>query len=102
MMLAGGATAPAQEAGDASAGRRLAGGRCAVCHGRDGIAVQPDAPNLAGQNPTYVAAQLGQFRSGERKHEQMNIIAAQLTDRQIADLAAWYAAIELTPTVPAR
>jgi len=102
MMLAGAAVAPAQEAGDAAAGRRLAGSRCAVCHGRDGIATQPDAPSLAGQNPAYVAAQLGRFRSGERKHEQMNIIAAELTDSQIADLAAWYAAIEVTATVPAR
>lgn len=102
MMLAGAAAAPAQEAGDAATGRRLAGSRCAVCHGRDGIAVQPDAPNLAGQSPAYVVTQLGHFRSGERKHEQMNIIAAQLTDRQIADLAAWYAAIEVTATLPAR
>jgi cytochrome c553 len=89
-------------AGDAQAGRRLAGPRCALCHGRDGIAVQPDAPNLAGQNPAYVIAQLGHFRSGERKHEQMNLIAAELSDAQIADLAAWYAAIEVTATLPGR
>jgi cytochrome c553 len=102
-LLAMALPAAAQEAaGDARAGRRLAGARCAVCHGNDGIAVQPDAPNLAGQNPLYATAQLRQFRSGERRHEQMNLLAHDLTDPQIADLAAWYASIEVTATVPGR
>ena len=92
---------PAQAA-DPRAGRRLAGARCAVCHGNDGIAVQPDAPNLAGQNPAYLAAQLAAFRGGERRQEQMSLMAQALTDEQIADLAAWYAAIEVTATVPGR
>ncbi|SDC45325.1 c-type cytochrome [Belnapia rosea] len=91
----------AQE-GDARAGRRLAGGRCAVCHGNDGIAVQPDAPNLAGQNPAYLSAQLRAFRDKARLHEQMNLMAADLTEADIANLAAWYAAIEVTATPPAR
>jgi cytochrome c553 len=101
LLLAGGAMAQ-QGPGDPRAGRRLAGARCAVCHGNDGIAQQPDAPNLAGQNPAYMQVQLGHFRSGERKHEQMNILARDLTDAQIADLAAWYAAIEVEVTVPGR
>ncbi|WP_052388797.1 c-type cytochrome [Belnapia moabensis] len=88
--------------GDARAGRRLAGGRCAVCHGNDGIAVQPDAPNLAGQNPTYLAAQLRAFRDKLRVHEQMNLMAAALSEADIANLAAWYAAIEVTATPPGR
>ena len=92
---------PAQAA-DPRAGRRLAGARCAVCHGNDGIAVQPDAPNLAGQNPAYLAAQLEAFRTGARQQEQMSLMARELTDAQIADLAAWYAAIEVTATVPGR
>jgi cytochrome c553 len=105
LMGAGAALAPApalaqQEGGDARAGRRLAGGRCAVCHGNDGIALQPDAPNLAGQNPAYLAAQLRAYRGGERRHEQMGLVAQELTDAQIGDLAAWYAAIEVTATVP--
>lgn len=104
MLLLAGAMAPAATAqeGDARAGRRLAAQRCAVCHGNDGIARQPDAANLAGQTAIYVTNQLNAFRSGERKNEQMNIIAAELTDPQIADLAAWYAAIQVEVTVPAR
>ncbi len=103
-MLAGAGAAPAQEgpAGDPRAGRRLAGGQCAACHGNDGIAVLPEAPNLAGQKAGYTAAQLQHYRSGERKHELMTVVSQGLTDQQIADLAAWYAAIEVEATVPRR
>jgi cytochrome c553 len=103
LLLLAGAVAPAmaQEA-DPRAGRRLAGARCSVCHGNDGVARQPDAANLAGQPAIYVTNQLRAFRSGERRHEQMNVIAAELTDPQIADLAAWYEAIQVEVTVPGR
>ena len=99
--------APAQQpeqgpAGDPRAGRRLAGAQCAACHGNDGIAVLPEAPNLAGQKAGYTAAQLRHYRGGERKHELMTVVAQGLTDQQIADLAAWYAAIEVEATVPGR
>lgn len=100
--LAFGAAAPALAEGDPRAGRRIAGGLCAVCHGTNGIARAPDAPNLAGQNPIYVAAQLRAYREGKRPHEQMAIIARGLSDEQIADLAAWYAALEVSVTVPPR
>ena len=102
LLLAVGGAAAQEASGDPRAGRRLAGARCAVCHGNNGIAQQPDAPNLAGQNPVYTTAQLQHFRSGERRHEQMNVVARDLTDAQIADLAAWYAAIEIEATVPGR
>jgi cytochrome c553 len=105
LLLAAAATpASAQDAaaGDARAGQRIAGARCAVCHGNDGIAVQPDSPNLAGQNAIYMVAQLRHFRSGERKSEQMNIVSSELSDAEIANLAAWYAAIEVTVQVPGR
>ena len=103
-MVAGAAgVTPAEEpAGDPRAGRRLAGGQCAACHGNDGIAVLPEAPNLAGQKAGYTAAQLQHYRSGERKHELMTVVSQGLTDAQIADLAAWYEAIEVTATVPGR
>lgn len=89
-------------AGDPRAGRRLAGGQCAACHGNDGISVLPEAPNLAGQKAGYTAAQLQHYRSGERKHELMTVVSQGLTDQQIADLAAWYEAIQVEATVPGR
>jgi cytochrome c553 len=73
---------------------------CAVCHGLDGVAKTPDAANLAGESKIYLTKQLQAFRSGERKHEQMSIIAQGLTDDDIADLAAWYSSLRFTVTVP--
>ena len=86
-------------AADIGAGKRKAV-QCAVCHGPNGIAVNPDAPNLAGEAAGYIERQLQAFRSGERKNEQMSIMAKSLSDQDIADLAAWFAAIKVTATPP--
>jgi cytochrome c553 len=74
--------------------------QCTPCHGQNGIAVNPDAPNLAGENPGYIERQLKAFRSGERKNEQMTIVAGGLNDQDIGDLAAWFAAIKVTAVPP--
>jgi cytochrome c553 len=63
---------------------------CATCHGRAGISTAPLFPNLAGQKSAYLAEQLRMFRSGERKSEQMNIIAKALSDEDIENLAAYF------------
>lgn len=89
----------ADAAGDIGAGKQKSM-QCAVCHGPIGIAVNPDAPNLAGEAPGYIERQLKAFRSGERKHEQMSIIASGLSDKDIGDLAAWFAAIKITAQPP--
>ena len=88
------------EAQDIAAGKKTANATCAVCHGQDGIAKVPDAPNLAGNNAVYIAKQLNAFKSGERKHEQMSIIAQGLSDADIANIAAWFAAMKVTVTLP--
>jgi len=93
-------TAMPTQAQDIAAGKMKAAGTCAVCHGQDGLAKVPDAPNLAGNNAVYLARQLNAFKNGERKHEQMSIIAESLSDADIANLAAWFAAIKVTATVP--
>ncbi len=86
-------------AADIAAGKKRAM-QCAVCHGNDGIAVNPDAPNLAGESPGYIERQLKAFRSGERTHEQMSIIAKDLSDDDIANLAAWFSAMKVTVELP--
>jgi cytochrome c553 len=91
--------ASAVAAGDAVAGKQKAQ-MCAVCHGLDGVARQPDAPNLAGESPIYLVRQLEAFRSGERQHAQMSIIAQGLNDADIEDLAAWYSSIRITVEMP--
>lgn len=92
-------TAPPAIAGDPAAGRKIVG-QCAACHGRDGIGRMPDVPNLAGESAVYVTKELNAYRSGERDHPQMSIIAKGLSDKQIADLAAWYAALMVTVEMP--
>ncbi len=91
--------APPAAAADRAAGRQRAETR-AQCHGPNGIGVLPNAPNLARQPEIYLAERLRLFRSGRRPSEVMVVIAKPLTDREIHDLAAWYAAITIEATPP--
>jgi cytochrome c553 len=87
----------AQAAGDATAGRRKAV-QCQTCHGLDGLSKIPEAPNLAGQPELYLVKSLNDFRQGVRKNEMMSIVSQALSDADVADLAAYYAAIEISAT----
>jgi cytochrome c553 len=86
-------------AADAQSGRAKAGA-CALCHGQSGISTLPEAPHLAGQPAIYVEEQLRSYRSGKRQNEVMNVVAKPLSDADIADLAAWFAAIRVEATPP--
>jgi cytochrome c553 len=86
-------------AGDPKAGREKASA-CQICHGYDGIAKVPIAPHIAGESQIYLETQLNSFRSGKREHEIMSIVASQLSDEDISDLAAWYSSIEIVATMP--
>lgn len=80
-------------ADDVAFGRAKAEAACALCHGRNGVATMPGAPNLAGQQQIYVAEQLKLYRSGKRHNEVMGVIAKTLTDKEIEGLSQWYASI---------
>src|SRR3954464_4867492 len=82
----------ASAAGDLEKGRTRSLG-CQACHGSAGLGTAPDIPNLAGQKPGYLSAQLTAFRTGDRKHELMNAIASQLSDADIADLVAFWSSL---------
>ena len=86
-------------AGDAAAGRRKAL-QCQTCHGLDGLSKLPEAPHLAGQPEPYLVKSLNDYRTGTRKHDMMSLVVQPLTDEDVADLAAYYAAIEITTTPP--
>jgi len=77
-------------AGDAAAGEEKAA-TCAACHGADGVSQVATNPILAGQYPSYIEHALKSYRSGERQNAIMAGFASQLTDQDIADLAAWFA-----------
>ena len=79
---------------DVAAGRTKAQ-MCAPCHGANGLSVAPNTPHLAGQPEPYLVDQLKAYRSGKRAHEVMSVVAKPLTDADIADLAAWFASLEI-------
>ena len=66
----------------------------------DSVGKLPNVPNIGGESDFYLTKQLKAFRKGDRRDEQMAIIARDLSDQDIADLAAYYASIEFTVTVP--
>ena len=69
---------------------------CEGCHGIPGYrTAYPDVysvPKLGGQSPTYISNALHAYKAGQRSHPSMRGIAASLSDKDIADLAAYYAA----------
>jgi cytochrome c553 len=69
-------------------------------HGLDGLSKLPEAPHLAGQPEQYLVKSLNEYRSGARKNDMMSLVAPALSDQDVADLAAYYAAIEISATPP--
>lgn len=76
--------------GNAPKGVALAAS-CVRCHGVAGYGRNDETPHLAGQRAPYIYKQLQDYRSGARVHGSMNRLARKLSDRDMADIAAWYA-----------
>lgn len=72
---------------------------CTMCHGTAGMS-RSDAPNLAGQYPEVVIKQMRDYRSGKRKSSVMEAISKDLSERDITDLAAYYASLPKARTAP--
>jgi cytochrome c553 len=64
---------------------------CAACHAADGNSVSPVNPVLAGQHADYIAKQLANFKSGERKNPVMLGMATTLAPQDMANLGAYFA-----------
>jgi len=94
-LLAATVGAPAHAA-DVEAGRRKAEA-CGACHGADGNATIPGTPSLSGQPVYFTHWQLIKYRDGRRKDPQMSPVAKNLSDTDMADLAAYYAAQRALP-----
>ncbi len=88
---------PAAAAADIAAGKATAAFACAECHGMNGIGVKAEFPNLAGQKELYLVTQLKAFKSGKRKFPVMNLMTRQLSDADIANVAAYFAGLPCTP-----
>lgn len=84
-----------QSSGDANAAKAI-NSSCTGCHTIAGYQASfPQVyrvPKIAGQSASYIEAALQAYQRGERSHPTMSAIATGLTDQQMADLAAYYAA----------
>jgi len=77
--------------GDAAAGKTKAA-VCGACHGVDGNSASAQFPKLAGQNASYIAEQLADFKSGKRVNPIMSGQAKGLSEQDMQDVAAYFAA----------
>ncbi|GAA0910836.1 c-type cytochrome [Luteibacter anthropi] len=67
-------------------------GLCAACHGENGMARIPGAPNLAGQKLDYLREALHQYRDGRRNIPVMRAAVGPLNDAELDQLAEWFSA----------
>jgi cytochrome c553 len=84
----------AAQAGDPAAGERKSA-TCAGCHGIEGWRNAYPAyhvPKLGGQHAEYLVAALKAYQTKQRSHQTMQAIAATLSEQDMADLAAFFAA----------
>jgi len=72
---------------------------CSGCHGENGISQTENIPSLAGQPDQYIQWQLVFFRAGSRKNEQMQPIAAEITNEDVRAFGAYFS--KLTPPTAA-
>ena len=82
-------------AGDVAAGKAKAA-VCGACHGAAGISAVDMYPNLAGQKKTYLVNALKGYKSKARNGGMAMIMqgqAANLSDQDIDNLAAYYSSL---------
>lgn len=82
--------------GNQAAGKKAAAA-CGACHGDTGVSGNPATPSLAGQDAEYLAAATLAYKSGVRKDESMKGPVAELDERAVKDIAAFYAAQQPQP-----
>lgn len=81
--------------GDPKIGREVAVSElCQECHALDGNSTAPATPKLAGQYSQYIIKQLRDLKAGARKHATMSIVAGNLNDEDIVDVAAYFASLK--------
>lgn len=75
---------------DLARARKIVAGSCFLCHGMQGESATELSPRLAAQNENYIAKQLANFKSGERKSSAMQPMVAALTPQDMRALGAYF------------
>jgi cytochrome c553 len=78
---------------DRANGERLAAERCVACHTVEGSTPDPSIPRNLGQSRFALYKQLHDYKSGSRANDVMTPLMADLDDKAIVDLAAYYGAL---------
>jgi cytochrome c553 len=73
---------------------------CAGCHGENGISQTENIPSLAGQPDQFIQWQMVYFRAGARKNELMQPIAEQISNEDVRNLGAYFAALTAPKSPP--
>ena len=84
-------TPAAAPAVDLAKGQATATNVCSACHTSDGTRGAPGNPILQGQHPEYIVKQLSDFKAGKRKNPVMQGFAANLSEQDMRNVAAFYA-----------
>ena len=79
----------ANAGGDAAKGQALTA-VCAACHGQDGNSPMAIYPKLAGLGEKYLLKQLQEIKSGARPVVEMTGLLTNLSDQDLADIAAYF------------
>ncbi|MBV0934437.1 c-type cytochrome [Marinobacterium weihaiense] len=95
LLVSIGLTGVAHAAGDAAAGQAKTA-VCTACHSTDGNSVVGNFPKLAGQGEKYLLKQLNDIKSGARMVPEMTGLLTNLSDQDLADIAAYYASKNVT------
>lgn len=81
--------------GSADAGKTKAIAICSGCHGMPGTkTAYPEVyhvPKIGGQQAAYIVSALKAYKAGERNNETMRGLATALSEKDMADIAAYYA-----------
>ena len=97
------ATIQLLRAADPAQGEALAkGGKCAKCHGDAGVSDDPEDVNIAGLRASYIYKQLKDYQNKSRDDRDMYKQTRNLEDRQLADLAVWFASQQPAPVAADR
>ncbi|MCD9516774.1 c-type cytochrome [Photobacterium carnosum] len=96
LIIAMSSNAYAMPKGDASKGE-LKTPSCRFCHGSNGIASQPNYPNLAGQQQQYLYDAMLAYTNDMRLGPMAGMMKGQLQNlnaQDLADIAAYYSAMK--------
>ncbi len=87
--------------GNAAAGKTVAETKCVSCHGADGLSPSPETPHLAGQREPYLLKALHEYKDGLRGHPSLQQMVSQVSAKEMADAAAYFASLKPAAPDPA-